>query len=368
MRIAIIAPFAHAAFLPKWEGRTTGGAEFQLRSLGRLFSSMGHEVDFLMEGDEKDALEIDEGRVWQIMPVGGVPLIKLVHPKSTTLVRFLKKWKTDLLIQRGASETTALGAYCAHRVGIPFLFLLASDSDLQVGSEILPHPQDRVLYRTALSKSRWIVAQTAEQAKLLGRNHGTRADVIPSMLPPIPEGGFRDGLHDRILWGGNLRDLKRPEWVITLAKRFPEIDFLLFGGKAGGHEDYADRIISELKKLPNVEYLGWVDNHEVPSLFSRARAFLNTSIVEGFPNTFLEAWRQKIPVISTVDPGELLTHQEMGYHAEDLEATAQLVKRAWDGILPDLQPRLQKSAQYVDDIHGRDSVAGQWSKVLEVLE
>ncbi len=368
MRIAVLASFAHAAFIPGWEGRVTGGAEFQLRSLGGLFKSMGHEMHFLMEGDKAEPLDIEEGRVWQIMPTGGPPLLKLIHPKGSTLVRFLKEQKIDLLVQRGASELTALGSAVAHKAGIPFLFLLASDSDLKPGCEILRHPQNHVLYRMTLSRARWVVAQTSEQADLLARNYGISTAIIPSILPKLPEEGFGAPERDRVLWGGNLRALKRPEWLLALAKRFPKIQFEVFGGKASGHEAYALDIIEQFKLQTNVNYLGWVSNHHVPQLFSKARVFLNTSLVEGFPNTFLAAWRQKVPVVSTVDPGELLSRRKLGYHGESLDKLALLLREVWEESSPDLQQRLQDALRYVDDIHGRERVADRWAELLKMLE
>ncbi len=368
MRIAVLAPFAHAAFVPGWEGRTTGGAEFQLRSLGGLFRDMGHEVEFLMEGDETEPLEVDEGRVWRIMPTGGAPLLKLIHPKGSTLYRFCRERGVDLIVQRGASEMTALGAAAGRLLGIPFLFLLASDSDLHPGREILSHPQNHVLYRTALAGSSWIVSQTEDQARLLRRHYGISACIIPSMLPKLPPEDGQDGLRDSVLWGGNLRALKRPEWLLALARKFPQMRFLVFGGKAGGHEAYAQGIIEQMEDQPNLNYLGWVSNHEVPGLFSRARVFLNTSSVEGFPNTFLEAWRQRVPVISSVDPGELLSRGNMGYHAESLDELSLLLRDAWEERLPNLQERLQDAARYVDDIHGRERVSAEWRQLLEMIK
>jgi len=370
MRIAVLAPFAHAAFVPGWRGRTTGGAEFQLKNLGGLFRQLGHEVDFIMEGDEPEPLEIPEGRVWQIMPTGGLPLLKLVHPKGTRLLHFLRDRGAEILIQRGAAESTALAAACAGMLGRPFLFLLASDSDLVPGREILPHPQDPILYRWALSRTDRVVAQTRDQAVLLARNFGKRADVLPSLMLPLsgPGEGARPPVRDRVLWGGNLREIKRPEWVLRLAKRNPEMRFLVFGGATGGHESYAKRIGERLRQLPNVEYLGWVTHHEVPSLFSRARVFFNSSVVEGFPNSFLEAWRQRVPVLSTVDPGGLMKDRGLGYHVEDLDSMSRRLKQAWQGQLPDCEATLERAARYVEEIHGWERLSRLWSDVLENLK
>ena len=45
-----------------------------------------------------------------------------------------------------------------------------------------------------------------------------------------------------------------------------------------------------LPALPNVTMLGPVRYRDTGALFDRARIFLNTSSIEGFPNTFLQAW------------------------------------------------------------------------------
>ncbi len=54
-------------------------------------------------------------------------------------------------------------------------------------------------------------------------------------------------------------------------------------------------------------------------LFSRAKIFLNTSQIEGFPNTFLQAWVRSVPVVTFFDPDSLVKQRQLGRTAADFD-------------------------------------------------
>lgn len=65
--------------------------------------------------------------------------------------------------------------------------------------------------------------------------------------------------------------------------------------------------------------------------FRRARLFVNTSAHEGFPNTFLQAWSQGIPVISFVDPDDLIRKNRLGLVVHDIDEMARGIRDVLQG-------------------------------------
>jgi glycosyltransferase involved in cell wall biosynthesis len=81
--------------------------------------------------------------------------------------------------------------------------------------------------------------------------------------------------------------------------------------------------------VSNTTYLGSVSAHDVAGVLKRSIALVNTSFAEGFPNTFLEAWWHRRPVVSLrVDPGGVLSRNGAGYCAAgSLESLAGRIRQ-----------------------------------------
>jgi glycosyltransferase involved in cell wall biosynthesis len=55
--------------------------------------------------------------------------------------------------------------------------------------------------------------------------------------------------------------------------------------------------------------------------------FVNTSEIEGFPNTFLQAWVRGIPVVSFFDPDGVIQREGLGRTVASVEEMAAAVHR-----------------------------------------
>ena len=57
---------------------------------------------------------------------------------------------------------------------------------------------------------------------------------------------------------------------------------------------------------------------ELNRLYHQAGVLVCTSSLEGFPNTFLEAWSVGLPVLTTFDPDRIIATHHLGAVAADL--------------------------------------------------
>ncbi|MCG9881417.1 MAG: glycosyltransferase family 4 protein [Bacteroidia bacterium] len=112
------------------------------------------------------------------------------------------------------------------------------------------------------------------------------------------------------IWVGNIKPVKRVMYFLDLAMKMPNKKFGIIGKNQ--NETEFQLFLDRVKDLNNVKYLGFLDIQLANNYISNSRILVNTSIKEGFPNTFLQAWSYNIPVISNVDPSDLISKNDLG--------------------------------------------------------
>jgi glycosyltransferase involved in cell wall biosynthesis len=235
----------------------------------------------------------------------------------------MRRAGADVYVQRGAGgETGQVAAWCRLR-GRPFLFAAASDSNCERSVPRISK-RERLLYRIGLSLADGVVCQSEHQRRRLRESFGIEAVLARSCAEdPCAAGGVgRDrtppGGALRVLWIGRFSPEKRFELALELAARAPEMHLDVVGGRAG-KAGYAEAVERRAMALANVSLHGWVPHDRVGAFYDRAHVLLCTSAVEGFPNTFLEAWARGTPTVSTVDPDGLIAHEGLGAVADGAE-------------------------------------------------
>ncbi len=291
-----------------------GGVERQTSLLSRWLAGRGHLVSFLTwnEGGPDEEM-VDGVRVIKICGKdAGLAGLRFLHPKWTGLIKSLRKVNADIYYQNCGGCVTGQVAIWCRLHGKPFVFSLASDADCNPNLPELRTWRDRILYKHGLRVASHRVAQTATQSKRLAKHFGVDSQVIPMPAPgPEPAENFSPNrTTGRIVWVGRVCRVKRPDVLLDIAAACPHLGFDVAGPL---YDDaYTRSVAKRANMLPNVRMLGAVPRGEISGLYRSASLLCCTSDYEGFPNTFLEAWSHGLPIVSMVDPDNLIESRMLG--------------------------------------------------------
>ncbi len=225
----------------------------------------------------------------------------------------------DIYCVFGVHDLAAkVGAFCKEN-SKKFTIFTASDEDFstmyyRLSIEVNPYGNIGYIADYAIRIADTIICQTEYQAKLCHERYDRNAFIVRSPArdlknKPELEMGTRGGY---ILWVGKSDYNKNPEAVLSLARKLPDVQFVMVMSKSS--PSLHRKII--LNQMPNVEIIDYLPYREMEKLFENALVFLNTSKFEGFPNTFLQAGCNGVPIASlTVDPDNFIVKHKCGISA-----------------------------------------------------
>jgi glycosyltransferase involved in cell wall biosynthesis len=292
-----------------------GGAEVQQMHVARGLVERGFPVSFVtFDHGQPDGIEIDGIRIFKAYPrSAGVRYLRFLYPRWTGLCAAMGRANADIYYQRMATSDSGQVVLWCRRNGRKCVYSVANDLDCDPRLPELKAWRERVLYRYALRHADVVVTQTGVQQEALRRHFNRDSVVVRSCCPLLASNapvGPPPG-PPRVLWIGRLVPAKRPELCLQIAEERSSIHFDLVGA-SNLPSDYAREIQRRGSRLANVTMHGFVPHHLMGSLYQQAWALLCTSTSEGFPNTFLEAWRHGRPVVSTLDPDQSIASRKLG--------------------------------------------------------
>jgi len=336
-----------------------GGAERQQWLLARAMAGVGWKVLVgVRRGISPGARETIDG----------------VHYVGIGRGRLLLDWYRFLSVERPhwwywrcASHMWGPAVQVARLARVRTVFAAGFDRDLVPRQALVgEHRYWWPLYVWGLSGTDRILLQHEAQrshlsAGLLGKAHVVRS-IAPLPADPLPHASRPP----HVAWMAMLREAKRPDLLVEIARRLPDVPFIVCG-RASTHRSapgYGARMVEALRALPNVDYRGQVSPEEAERVIGEASVLLSTSDLEGFPNTFLQAWSSGTPVVSlTVDPDDAIARAGLG----KLSGT---VEQAVADLKDLLQSPSQREAlgargrRYVAEVHGEREVARTFALAL----
>jgi glycosyltransferase involved in cell wall biosynthesis len=315
------------ALAPAYAHLGIGGAQLQQTLVAKALVKRGLKVSMVV----KDYGQPDQAS-WSGVTTfkayrqdAGIRVIRFLHPRWTSVWAALRRADADIYYVSCAGEIVWQVALFARLFRRKTVFRIASDSDCDARALLVPMWWNRQMYRYALPAIDMVLAQTHRQRDLLIRNFNRESRIVAPMAEPAAR---RLPFYARtidVLWVSNFRPLKRAELLLTLAERFPGISFHMVGGPLAAAPEYFESMRRKAATLPNVQFHGAVLYHEIGELFERARVLVNTSETEGFPNTFLQAWGGGAPVVTFLDPGEIIAREGLGRAVADIDEMADAV-------------------------------------------
>jgi glycosyltransferase involved in cell wall biosynthesis len=363
-KICIVGLDSYGMLSGEGDSRYIGGEAIQHVLLARAWRDLGHDVSMIVHDDGQGARRQHEGITALASHTrnGGIPGLRFFHPRASKLLSTLMAADADIYYQSPAGTYTGFTGWVARSLGRQFIFRVASDSDCETEHGRLEFWRDRKLYNFGLRRAHLVAAQTQHQSRMLRENHGIDAPVV-NMMVEVPRSGAPVHKDIDVLWVSNFRALKRPELALELARQLPHVRFTMAGGPMPGGQIYYEDMLAAAARLPNVTMLGAVRYREIGSLFDRAKIFLNTSAIEGFPNTFLQSWIRGVPVVTFFDPDGLVQRLPLGRVATSLDDMREAIR----GLM-EIDVDRQLLGRRARDFAMREFTSGVAARYLELLD
>jgi glycosyltransferase involved in cell wall biosynthesis len=227
--------------------------------------------------------------------------------------------------------SATIGLFCK-AAGKKFILAGANDANFDRKNELNVNTFLDVLeIRYGIKLAEKIILQNKKQKSLLKKNYGKDGLIFYNLYdPPLSKYRLPDLFNrfekPRVLWVGRLARQKRPELCLQLAQLLPEFEIIIVGSHTLEHE-LAHKFKKAVGSFKNITFTGHLSLPKVEKLFDAAHVFINTSFVEGFPNTFLQAWSRGLPVVSFVDPDNLISDYDLGNKVNSIQEMADVIRQ-----------------------------------------
>lgn len=321
--------------------------------------------------------------LWQLPVVAAHRLMRSRPTDPTSPEKFFNDLTDDVLVAFGVQSTAATVIASAHATGRPAAVVLGCDDDLDARyltdpEFINPYGDSGRVCRWILDNADVVLTQTDWQQRTLAERFGRDGVLIPNPIeidrwqtddsddPTQGRNIAGHNLPDRfLLWVGRAEGVhKRPQKLIELARECPGVQFVMVMNPADAVVEHEVRAFCP----ENVVIIDRVRPDNMPALFQRSLALVNTSSTEGFPNTYLQAAAAGRPVLSLVVLAKFIQANRLGRAYDDdvslLATAARSAYAAREGSHEELGFDATTAFQFVAERHGLESVSHKFAAAI----
>ena len=265
----------------------------------------------------------------------GIPKLRWLYYRFPSLLKAVKKYNPNVIVQECASIDTGIIAFVAKILNVPFIYRVANDMDTDERLKMRLNFRQRILFKYGLKKSNAILCQNSYQYKKLRiKFNKEKLHIIhnPFYLEiKVEISNFSKRSY--VAWIGIFQYQKNLPALYEVVKKLPHIEFHIAGKSSGSNLDENTKTaLQRLSHCKNVIFIGYLKRTEVLPFLSKAYALLNTSHYEGFSNTYLEALSVGTPIVTTkyASPDNIIENNNIGFEVDDYSVLSLALKKIID--------------------------------------
>lgn len=308
MKIAIIFPKDSSAIFDPHSTETFGGATVQMFLLAKELSNyINLDISsFVVEFGRKNGEIVNGLKIYNMFHINDILPMKILK-----FHRLIQKIKPDIIIQHGLTIFSCLLAVYCKIFGIKFVYMFAHD--VEADGYYQTSRKKAHLIPLLIKYANVIIVQNIYQYNKINRLYGRKTNILYNGFPIVKN--YTDN-KKHILWVARCDVWKKPEKFIKLASLNSQYKFIMVCNE-GKDLDYFNHIQKLASGVKNLDFLSHVPTEKLNEIFKNSLIFVNTSDDEGFPQVFIQATMNKVPIVSlNVNPDNFITKYECGIFCE----------------------------------------------------
>jgi glycosyltransferase involved in cell wall biosynthesis len=310
--------FMKIAIVNKHRDEALGGSELQCDFIAEELQNRGHQITYIAPGFTAN-IESEEY----------IYCLEACEFTAEGIINALNSFSPDVIYWRFNKNFFLKVAGWSRKQSIPFIFAASSVNDVSPG--FYKYNLGIRNFFRSIAESYWnhLGFRYVDVLTVNNKEHLDKLNIEPQVFV---QNGMKEDFEpfrwerEYCAWISNIKQIKRPEKVVELAKRLQgaNIDVLMVGQL----HDKNYRWLEDKVQLPsNLHYLGKRTPEEVNGILRSSRVHIHTCYPEGFPNVFIQAWIQGTPSVSLgYDPNGYIESKKMGFYSrEDVKLFAKQV-------------------------------------------